>query len=111
MLLGRCTSDAVWRAQVLSGVQGEDKLHSAEVLWDSSKFYANVLRSKLKSQAEEQTHPLPILRPSLSSYHWGRHILYEHDMLAPPIYPRAGIVAGSSMAAYEIAVLMQKVLL
>ena len=31
-------------------------------------------------------------------------------MLAKPVYPKAGLVAGSSMATYEIAVLMQKVL-
>jgi hypothetical protein len=110
MLPGRCTSDAVWRAQVLSTVQEEDGLHSAEVLWDIRKCYENVLHSKLKTQAAAQKYPMPILRVSLSSYRWGRSILFEHDMLAKPVYPKAGLVAGSSMATYEIAVLMQKVL-
>ncbi len=60
MLPGRCTTDAVWRAQVMSEVEREDQLHSAEVIWDVSKCYENVLHSKLNTQAEGQKYPLPI---------------------------------------------------
>ena len=57
-----------------------------------------------------QGYPMSLLRVSLSSYRWGRMIVYEHDLITDKIFPKAGIVAGSSMATFEIAVLMQKVL-
>ena len=110
MLPGRCTTDAVWRAQVMAMVQDVEELHAAELLWDIRKCYENVLHAELQEQAREQGYPMALLRVSLSSYRWGRMIVFDHDLVAAKIFPKAGIVAGSSIATFEIAVLMQKLL-
>ena len=94
----------------MSMVQDEEELHAAELLWDIRKCYENVLHADLQQQAREQGYPMSLLRVSLSSYRWGRMILYDHDVVAHKGYPKAGIVAGSSMATFEIAALMQKLL-
>ena len=95
MLPGRCTTDAVWRAQVMGMVADVEELHAAELLWDIRKCYENVLHAELQEQAREQGYPMALLRVSL---------------VTSKIFPKAGIVAGSSMATFEIAVLMQKLL-
>ena len=91
-------------------VHDVEELHAAELLWDIRKCYENLLHAELQQQAKEQGYPMSLLRVSLSSYRWGRMIVYDHDLVAHKIYPKAGILAGSSMTTFEIAVLMQKLL-
>jgi len=104
----RHTLDAVWRAQVRS--VASPGRQAIEINWDIKKCYENVRHSDLQKKAKEAGYPLSLLRVSLNSYTWPRRLLGEHNTTAPPISPKKGIVAGSSAATFEIALLLQHAL-
>ena len=108
MMPGRQTLDAVWRTQLLSGLEATKDRQAVEVMWDIRKCYENVNHAALADEARIQGYPMSLLRLSLSSYRWKRQVVGMGGLLADPVYPAAGIVAGSSMATYEIALYMQR---
>jgi hypothetical protein len=107
MLAGRQTLDGAWRAQVRSDIAHNDKQHSLEILWDVKKCYENVRHADLVDQGRKQGYPMALLRVSIASYCWGRHVILDHQVMSPPVYPTRGIIAGSSHATFEIAMLVQ----
>jgi hypothetical protein len=107
MLAGRQTLDGVWRAQVRAKTARDLGFHSAEVLWDVKKAYENIQHADLVTQGDLQGYPQWILRVSLASYRWSRRLLLENQVISEDIWPGQGIVAGSSFATFEVAMLVQ----
>ena len=106
-LPGRQTLDGVWRAQLQGYLDQSEGLEAAEVMWDVRTCYEHVSHAKLADQARAQNYPLQLLRVSIASYGWERQVIGDLNIMAAPVLPGAGIVAGSSMATFEIAMYMQ----
>eukprot|EP00959_Pyramimonas_sp_CCMP1952_P060896 1271916-Pyramimonas_sp.AAC.1 len=70
------------------------------VLWDLLQFYEHVPYSLLLQCADQCDYPMASLLVSISSYKWPRYLLYD-GLLMPGVYPRRGIVVGSTPATFE----------
>ena len=74
---------------------------SADLLWDVRKAFDNVNRETLWGQGLRHGYPMDILRLSIASYGWGRHL--RMGLIASELmYPHIGIAAGSAHATYEL---------
>ena len=47
-----------------------------------------------------------LLRISLASYEWERHLLGEAGLVEAPVLPRLSVAAGSSFAVFEVALML-----
>ena len=99
---GRQVGDVVWRSRVqaLSGHQSQDTV--IEAMWDLRKCFEHVQHQRLAQEAERWGFPLDVLRFSVLSYTWGRTLVQDSGVVAPQLYPRRGIVAGSAFAPFEL---------
>ena len=98
---GRHIGDCVWRSLVRRVRQRD--LVVIEGLWDIMKCYEHIVHCLLVAAARALGYPMAILRVSVSSYLWPRFIFGDYRVVATPIYPVRGIVAGSAFALDELA--------
>ena len=75
------------------------------LLWDLRKCYEYIRHWRLLREAELCEYPLAVLRLSLASYRWPRHIR-QGPLVADVLWPLRGIVAGSSHATFELKVFL-----
>jgi hypothetical protein len=100
MQSGRRTANAVWR--VRQAAAGEET-PTIEVLWDLRKCYEHVQHELVLQEAKSRGYPTTLLRVSLSSYRWTMGTIVGRGVVAD-----RGIIAGSSHATFEIAMLVQR---
>ena len=74
---------------------------AADLLWDVRKAFDNVNRETLWGQGKRHNYPMDILRLSIASYGWGRH-LRMGPIASKLLLPHTGIAAGSAHATYEL---------
>ena len=70
---GRSPGDMVWRYATRADLAQANNQEVAEMLWDVSKAFERVNRSKLVALAQQLGYPMGVLRLSLLSYSWPRY--------------------------------------
>ena len=68
---------------------------SAVIMMDIAKCYESVSPKKLLAAALRLKYPLSLLRCSINSYRWGRHLCFDSLITSRCIAPMRGIGAGS----------------
>ena len=100
---GRQVLDATWR--LMARQQASTKTNgkcAGDLLWDHRKAFECANRAMLWATAKRHQYPLDILRMSLSSYAWGRHLVMG-ELTTKQILPKRGIAAGSAFATVELS--------
>jgi hypothetical protein len=103
---GRHSLDAVWSTQVKNLIRSQN-IRAAEVLWDLKKFYEHVQHQHLAREASVQGYPAGVLKFSLHSYCWPRKLILD-AAVGQDLHPGKGVVAGSSLATFEVSMLLQR---
>ena len=75
----------------------------AEVVTDITKLFDSIGHSKLVGLLHKVGYPLPILRMSLWMYRQPRRLLFEGNVVGPPLTPSRSIAAGGVFAVFEVA--------
>ena len=105
-MAGRRPGDVVWRAAVRSRLAASRGREMGEILLDLSKMFDRVHRPTLLAIAQQEQYPVWLLRISLASYEWERHLLGEAGLVEAPVLPRLSVAAGSSFAVFEVALML-----
>eukprot|EP00959_Pyramimonas_sp_CCMP1952_P133080 2782197-Pyramimonas_sp.AAC.1 len=100
MASGRGPLDAVWRQSARGENLSQSGYHLLSVLWDLKQFYEHISHATLWTQAMLVECPLASLRYTLNMYKWQR-IVAMGGLVALPIWPARGFLAGTSTATYE----------
>ena len=79
----------MWRYTTRADMAQANNNEVAELLWDVSKAFERVNRNKLVALAKHLGYPMGVLRLSLLSYSWPRHLVDGH-LIAQPIHPTMG---------------------
>jgi hypothetical protein len=102
----RWITDPIWRGAIRNEIaRSANRQQVAEVQWDLKKAFDNVSRTRLIQAAKMTGYPMPILRASIISYTWRRHLLVG-PLAHKGLYADRGIAAGSAFAANELTALM-----
>jgi ribonuclease HI len=104
--------DGTYRLVVrqLLKLEANPKTSLVDLLWDLRKAFGNVSRSKLWAFGKQFNYPVDLLRVSISSYRWPRHLLMG-NLISRPIGPGRGIGAGSAFATYELTLYLWSLVL
>ena len=100
MTSGRSVGDCVYRS--LLRFLANCSEYVAEALWDVAKCFEHVWPTILAQQAHRCMYPTPLLRVSLAMYMWVRRLAWDNGMISRPIWPKKGVVPGSTFALYEL---------
>jgi hypothetical protein len=90
--------------------EANPKTSLADLLWDLRKAFENISRGKLWGFGNQYKYPVDLLRISISSYRWPRHLLMG-NLISRPIGPGRGIGAGSAFATYELTLYLWSTIL
>ena len=97
----RRVGDSVWRSQVRAHVASHAGRTTIESNDDVAACFESVRYRPLQFGAQRYGYPMGILRLSLSTYIWPRRIALG-GVVASPVFPTGGIVAGSGHADKEL---------
>jgi len=98
-------TDIVWRQSVRAELSVCEGRSTATVLLDLRKCYEYVQHMELVAGGLAHGYPLWLLRLTLSSYTWTRHIKHG-SLIHGGVHARRGIIAGCATATAELKAYM-----
>ena len=100
---GSGSMDVVWRQAVRAEAGVESGQEACAVLWDLKSFFDSIDHGLLLARAHQLGFPKALVAMALASYVAPR-VLQVREGLAPPVYPRRGVLAGCCFAKALVTV-------
>ena len=102
---GRTANDIVWRQSVRAELCTNDNRSTATVLLDLRKCYEYVQHMTLVAGGMAHGYPLWMLRLTVASYSWTRHVK-QGPLIHAGVFAHRGIIAGCATATSELKAYM-----